>query len=131
MADSDFDREAARVAERAERAGVQARERLDRAGRISGEAATGDGAITVEVGPGGLLTDVRLTNAALRSGSEVVAAQIMELSRTATRRAGDRMYRVLAPMLGPGGERQLTALGYEPISEDDDDEPPATGLGGR
>jgi hypothetical protein len=74
------------------------------------------------VNPGGLLTSVRLSHAALRSGCDAVAQQIMELSWTATRRAGDRMYRALSPVLGPEGEDQLRSLGYEPFPEDEDDD---------
>jgi hypothetical protein len=53
-----------------------------------------------------------------------VVQQIMELSRTATRRAGDRMYRALSPVLGPGGDDQLRSLGYEPFPKDEDDDAP-------
>ncbi|WP_157357316.1 YbaB/EbfC family nucleoid-associated protein [Amycolatopsis nigrescens] len=99
--------------------------------KVSGKAATPDGAISVEVNPGGMLTEVKLTPLALRSGSEAIAAEIMRLAQRATRRAGDRMYQTLAPVLGPNGDKHLKSLGYEPIPEDDEDAPSDPGYGGR
>ncbi|MFC4001874.1 YbaB/EbfC family nucleoid-associated protein [Prauserella oleivorans] len=124
----NVDLEASRVADQAERAAEQARERFDRVGGVTGRAESADGGIRVEVAPGGLLTDVRLTHAALRAGSDALAQQITELAHRATRRAGDRMYRALAPVLGPDGEKHLSTLGYEPLPDDEDDVPY---LGGR
>ncbi|PXY32599.1 YbaB/EbfC family nucleoid-associated protein [Prauserella muralis] len=123
MAEFDVDREASRVSEQVERTAERAQEQFARAGSVAGRAESADGAIQVQVAPGGLLTDVRLTHAALRAGTDAVAQQVMELAQRATRRAGDRMYRALAPVLGPDGERHLASLGYEPLPDDEDDVP--------
>ncbi|WP_199434243.1 YbaB/EbfC family DNA-binding protein [Qaidamihabitans albus] len=131
MAEFDVDREVARAGEQADRTAERARERFERAGSVAGRAESANGAISVEVAPGGLLTDVRLTHAALRGGSEAVAQQIMELAERATRRAGDRMYGSLSPVLGKDGEKHLARLGYEPLPDDDEDEAPLPGHGGR
>ncbi|MBK1789236.1 YbaB/EbfC family nucleoid-associated protein [Prauserella cavernicola] len=112
------------------RTAAQAQDRFARIGSVAGKAESGDGSIRVEVAPGGLLTDVTLTHAALRSGTDAVARQIVELANKATRRAGDRMYRALSPVLGPGSDQQLASLGYEPLPDDEDDAP-YVGPGGR
>ncbi|MBB4685877.1 YbaB/EbfC family DNA-binding protein [Amycolatopsis jiangsuensis] len=116
MAEFDVDLAAARVAEQAERTGQEAAARFARSGPVVGKAEAAG--VTVEVAPGGLLTGLTLTRAALRSGSEALAGNIVELSRRATRRAGDRMHQVLAPVLEP---EQLAELGYEPLRPDDPD----------
>lgn len=121
MAEFDVDREIARVSEQVERTAERAEEQFARVGGMTGLAESRDAGISVEVNPGGLLTSVRLSHAALRKGCDSVAQQIMELSETATRRAGDRMYRALSPVLGREGEEQLRSLGYEPLPEDEDD----------
>jgi hypothetical protein len=123
MADIDLDREAARVAEHADSTADQARRRFDQVGKITGKAESGDGSISVEVSPGGLLAEVNLTRSALRFGSDSIAQQIMELSNLATRRAGDKMYQALAPVLGEGGAKHLESLGFERMP---DDEPEVT-----
>ncbi|MBB2504978.1 hypothetical protein [Amycolatopsis echigonensis] len=116
VAEFDMDRAVARVMEEASRAGDAAAARFERAGPVVGKAAAGG--VSVEVAPGGLLTGLTVTRAALRSGSEAVAAQIVELSRRAERRAGDRMHQVLSPVLGA---EAVAALGYTALSEDDPD----------
>lgn len=113
----DIDHELDTVVRRVE----QTEQRAQRIGPVTGQAASGDGAITVEVRPGGLLSEVKLTPAALASGSDALAAQIMALAERATRRAGANMHAALAPVLGPEGEKHLTSLGYEPDDEDDDE----------
>ncbi|SDH59869.1 YbaB/EbfC DNA-binding family protein [Actinokineospora alba] len=113
----DIDHELDTVVRRVE----QTEQRAQRIGPVTGQAASGDGAITVEVRPGGLLSEVKLTPAALSSGSDALAAQIMALAERATRRAGANMHAALAPVLGPEGEKHLTSLGYEPDDEDDDE----------
>lgn len=113
----DIDHELDTVVRRVE----QTEQRAQRIGPVTGQAVSGDGAITVEVRPGGLLSEVRLTPAALSSGSDALAAQIMALAERATRRAGANMHAALAPVLGPEGEKHLTSLGYEPDDEDEDE----------
>lgn len=113
----DIDHELDTVVRRVE----QTEQRAQRIGPVTGQAVSGDGAITVEVRPGGLLSEVKLTPAALSSGSDALAAQIMALAERATRRAGANMHAALAPVLGPEGEKHLTSLGYEPDDEDEDE----------
>ncbi|MCG3757329.1 MULTISPECIES: hypothetical protein [Amycolatopsis] len=116
VAEFDMDRAVARVMEEASRTGEAAAARFERAGPVVGKAAAGG--VSVEVAPGGLLTGLTVSRAALRGGSEAVAAQILELSRRAERRAGDRMYQVLSPVLGADA---VAALGYAALAEDDPD----------
>jgi hypothetical protein len=127
----DIDREAARVTEQVDRVADQARRQFERVGPVVGRAESPDGAVRVQVAPGGLLTDVRLTRAALRGGAEGIAKQIVELAGRATRRAGDRMYHTMAPVLGRGGEQHLRSLGFEPLPDDDEDAAPLSGYHGR
>ncbi|MEC3978483.1 YbaB/EbfC family nucleoid-associated protein [Amycolatopsis sp. H20-H5] len=126
MAEIDLDLEMSRLTEQVERTAREADERFARIGKVVGRAESGDGAIKVEVAPGGLLTGVTLSRAALRSGPDAIAAQIMELANRATRRAGERMYHALAPVLGEN-DPNLKSLGYEPIPEDDVDAEPIVG----
>jgi hypothetical protein len=118
VAEFDMDLAAARVAEQADRAGSEAAARFERSGPVVGKASSGDGAIEVQVAPGGLLTGVTIHRSALRHGSAVIADQIVELAQRATRRAGDKMYHALAPVVDAS---QLETLGYEPIPDDDPD----------
>ncbi|MFG1643872.1 YbaB/EbfC family nucleoid-associated protein [Amycolatopsis sp. NPDC049252] len=118
MAEFDMDLAAARIAEQADRAGAEASARFERTGPVVGKASSGDGAIEVQVAPGGLLTGLTIHRSALRHGSSVIADQIVELAQRATRRAGDRMYHALAPVVDAS---QLETLGYEPIPDDDPD----------
>lgn len=113
-----MDLAATRIAEQADRAGAEASARLERSGPVVGKASSGDGAIEVQVAPGGLLTGLTIHRSALRHGSSVVADQILELAQRATRRAGDKMYHALAPVVDAS---QLEVLGYEPIPDDDPD----------
>jgi hypothetical protein len=118
VAEFDMDLAAARVAEQADRAGAEASARFERSGPVVGKASSGDGAIEVQVAPGGLLTGLTIHRSALRHGSSVIADQILELAQRATRRAGDKMYHALAPVVDA---EQLETLGYQPIPDDDPD----------
>jgi hypothetical protein len=118
MTDFDADLAASRIAEQADRAGAEAAARLARSGPVVGKALSADAAIEVQVAPGGLLTGVTIHRSALRHGSAVLAGQILELAQRATRRAGDRMYHALAPVVAA---EQLETLGYQPIPDDDPD----------
>lgn len=106
----------ARIAEQADRAGAEAEARFARSGPVVGKAS--NDSIEVQVAPGGLLTGVTIHRSALRQGSAVLADQILELAQRATRRAGDKMYHALAPVVD---KEQLETLGYEPIPDDDPD----------
>lgn len=105
-----------RIAEAADRAEADASARVARSGPVVGKASTET--IEVQVAPGGLLTGLTIHRSALRQGSAVLADQIFELAQRATRRAGDKMYHALAPVLPA---EQLETLGYEPIPDDDPD----------
>ncbi|GAA3017928.1 YbaB/EbfC family nucleoid-associated protein [Actinokineospora globicatena] len=115
----DIDYELDAVARRVEQTEQRAAARLERVGPVTGQAS--NGAVTVEVRPGGQLSQVQLTPAALAGGAEALAAQIMVLAGQATRRAGAAMHQALAPVLGPEGERHLASLGYEPIEDEGED----------
>ena len=116
MAEFDIELATARIAEQASRAGAEVSARLERSGPVVGKAEA-DG-IEVRVAPGGLLTGLTIHRSALRHGSAVLADRIFELAQRATRRAGDRMYHALAPVVDAS---QLETLGYEPIPDDDPD----------
>jgi hypothetical protein len=118
VAEFDIELATARIAEQAERAGSEAAARFARSGPVVGKASSSDGAIEVQVAPGGLLTGLTIHRSALRHGSAVIADQVVELAQRATRRAGDRMYHALSPVLDA---EQLETLGYEPIPDDDPD----------
>ncbi len=112
----DIEHEAAVVDRRVRQAGERAAAQVARTGRISGRAASPDGGISVEVAPGGLLTDVRLSPAALSADMETLARQITALAARATRLAGANMHRALT---GVVGEKHLTSLGYVPAEDED------------
>ena len=116
MAEFDIELASSRIAEQASRAGAEVSARLERSGPVVGKASA-DG-IEVEVAPGGLLTGLSIHRSELRHGSAVLADRIFELAQRATRRAGDRMYHALAPVVDAS---QLETLGYEPIPDDDPD----------
>jgi hypothetical protein len=111
----DIEHELAAVDRRVRDASERAAEQLARVGRVSGRAASPDGAIGVEVAPGGLLTDVRLTDAALAADMETLARQITVLAERATRLAGGNMHQALA---GVVGEEHLASLGYVPVTDE-------------
>ena len=113
-----MDLASSRIAEQADRAGAEADARFERSGPVVGKASSPDSTIEVEVAPGGLLTGLTIHRSALRHGSSVIADQILELAQRATRRAGDKMYHALAPVVDAS---QLEVLGYEPIPDDDPD----------
>ena len=114
----DIQHELAVVDRRARDASERAAEQVARAGRISGRATSPDGGISVEVAPGGLLTDLRLSPAALSADLETLARQITVLAGRATELAGSAMYKALA---GVVGEKDLTSLGYVPVADEPDD----------
>jgi hypothetical protein len=113
----DIQHELAVVDRKVRHAEEQAAARVARAGRLAGRATTPDGSIGVEVAPGGLLTDVRLTPAALSADMETLARRITALAERATRRAGGNMHKALA---GVVGEKHLESLGYVPAEDEPD-----------
>jgi hypothetical protein len=113
----DIEHELAVVDRRVRQAEEQAAERVARAGRISGRATSPDGGISVEVAPGGLLTGVRLSPAALSADMQTLARQITVLAERATSLAGGNMHKALA---GVVGEKHLESLGYVPAEDEAD-----------
>ena len=114
----DIDHELAVVDRRVREAGDAAAAQVARAGRISGRATSPDGGISIEVAPGGLLTDVRLSPGALSADMETLARQITVLADRATRLAGGAMHKALAPVVG---EQDLESLGYVPVEDEEPD----------
>jgi YbaB/EbfC DNA-binding family protein len=115
----DIDRELAALDRTVAQADEQARAQVARVGRISGHAASPDGGIEVEVAPGGLLTGLKLSPAALSVDMETLARNIVSLADRATRRAGSNMYNALSPVLGEQGDKHLASLGYVPVDDDE------------
>jgi YbaB/EbfC DNA-binding family len=128
----DIQHELTAVDRRVRQASEQAAERVARAGRISGRAGSADGSIQIEVAPGGLLTDVRLSPAALSADMDTLARQITALADRATRLAGANMHEALT---GVVGEKHLESLGYLPVEDepatDDTDYGDPLGRGGQ
>jgi hypothetical protein len=93
----------------------------------SGATVTsGDGTLGVTVAPNGSLTDLRIADAALRSGSGAKLAQdILKLARKAQRTAAVNVADAFAP-LGGDSEAMHMITGYVPPEEPQ--EPQAAGL---
>lgn len=121
MAEIDIDHELAVVDRRVRQAGEHAAAEVARVGRISGRATSPDGTISVEVAPGGLLTDLRLSPAALQVDMETLARRIVSVAERATRLAGGNMHKALSPVVG---EKHLESLGYVPVDDDEADADP-------
>jgi hypothetical protein len=115
----DIDHELAAVDRKVAQAESQAQAQVARVGRITGRASSPDGGIEVEVAPGGLLTGLRLSPAALSVDMETLARNITSLADRATRRAGSNMHKALSPVLGDRGEKHLASLGYVPVDDED------------
>lgn len=115
--DIDIDHALAGVDRRAREAEDRAAAQVTRAGRISGRATSPDGGISVEVAPGGLLTDVRLAPSAMAADMETLARQITVLAARATRLAGGNMHKALS---GVVAEKHLESLGYVPAEDEPD-----------
>ncbi|GAB1508702.1 YbaB/EbfC family nucleoid-associated protein [Actinophytocola sp. KF-1] len=129
----DIDHELAALDRKVAQAGERAQAQVARVGRVTGKASSPDGGIEVEVAPGGLLTGLKLSPAAVSGDMETLARNITSLADRATRRAGSTMYKTLAPVLGERGEKHLESLGYVPVDDDEDGDfdDPLKHLGGR
>jgi hypothetical protein len=115
----DIDHEMAVLDRKVAHADEQAQAQVGRVGRISGKASSPDGGIEVEVAPGGLLTGLTLSPAAVSGDMDTLARNIISLADRATRRAGSNMYKALSPVLGERGEKHLESLGYVPVDDED------------
>lgn len=129
----DIDHELAALDRKVAQADERAQAQVARVGRVTGKASSPDGGIEVEVAPGGLLTGLKLSPAAVSGDMETLARNITALADRATRRAGSTMYKTLAPVLGERGEKHLESLGYVPVDDDEegDFDDPLKHLGGR
>ncbi len=129
----DIDHEMAALDRKVAQAEERAQAQVARVGRVTGKASSPDGGIEVEVAPGGLLTGLKLSPAAVSGDMETLARNITALADRATRRAGSTMYKTLAPVLGERGEKHLESLGYVPVDDEDDGDfdDPLKHLGGR
>lgn len=123
MAGSDAEwenrrREASMEAER-----VRLAEALGPPGSITGTASSSDGSVTVEVGMGGALREVRLTHRATRHGPAHLSHTVLAVARQATARANHKARAVYTEVLGEGAARHLDSLGlaYDPALLDDAD----------
>lgn len=121
MAEIDIDHELAVVDRRVQQASAHAAAEVAHVGRISGRATSPDGSISVEVAPGGLLTDLQLSPAALQVDMETLARRITSVAERATRLAGGNMHKALAPVVG---DKHLESLGYVPVEDDEADTDP-------
>jgi hypothetical protein len=115
----DIDHEMAGLDRKVAQADAQAQAQVARVGRISGRAGSPDGGIEVEVAPGGLLTGLSLSPAAVSGDMETLARNIVSLADRATRRAGSNMHAALSPVLGERGEKHLASLGYVPVDDEE------------
>jgi len=115
----DIDHEMTVLDNKVAQADAQAQAQVARVGQISGRASSPDGGIEVEVAPGGLLTGLTLSPAAMSGDMETLARNIMSLADRATRRAGSNMFKALSPVLGERGEKHLESLGYVPVDDED------------
>jgi DNA-binding protein YbaB len=95
-------------------------ENLEDSGAV---VTSADGTISVTVAPNGSLTDLRLADAALRSGSGAkVAEEILKLARKAQRAAAVKVAEAFAP-LGGDSEAMHMVTGYIPPEEPEAPEP--------
>lgn len=118
----DIDHEMAVLDRKVAQTGEQAQNQVARVGRITGTASSPDGGIEIEVAPGGLITNLRLSPAAVSGDMETLARNITALADRATRIAGSKMHKTLAPVLGDRGEKHLESLGYVPVDDDEEGE---------
>jgi hypothetical protein len=116
----DIDHEMAALDRKVAQADERAQAQVARVGRVTGKASSPDGGIEVEVAPGGLITGLRLSPAAVSGDMETLARNITSLADRATRRAGSNMHKALAPVLGERGEKHLESLGYVPVDDEED-----------
>ena len=77
-----------------------------------------DGSVTVSVAPNGSLTDLRISDSALRSGSGAqLAALVMRTAREAQRQAAARLVESFSALGGVDSEATKMLTGYVPPPE--------------
>ncbi len=84
-----------------------------------GSASSPDGAVTVAVAPNGALTDVKLTDAALRKSPAQLSAEIVEVARKAQRGAAVKVAETFEAVNGTGSETYRVITEYLPPAEEE------------
>lgn len=85
--------------------------------RITGSARSHDGAVAVEVLPGGALSSITLTPAATGLGARGLADAVLAAVAEATALANQRTRAALRAGLAGVGDRELSALGLDTPDE--------------
>ncbi len=78
-------------------------------------AVSGDEAVTVTVAANGSLTDLRLTDAAMRKSAGELATEILAMTRQARQTAASRVAEAFVPL---GGDRDVLQRIAESVSDD-------------
>ncbi|MBW4716192.1 YbaB/EbfC family nucleoid-associated protein [Saccharothrix obliqua] len=79
--------------------------------RVRAHATSPDGAVTVEVGAQGGLTDLELADDAYRLRPAQLAALIVRTAGEAAAKAAERTYRVIDPVLPGGADPEAVVRG--------------------
>jgi hypothetical protein len=116
-----LDTEIERADRKIRETGARVSAHLARSGAVTGQAVSPDGAITVAVGPGGRLLDLRIANSALTMRPEQLAAELVTLAQRAARNADARTHQSLRSVVSPEVSRNLGALGVASTGEADVD----------
>ncbi|HET9142688.1 YbaB/EbfC family nucleoid-associated protein [Actinophytocola sp.] len=113
---SSFEAKVAEVAQKA----AEFKVNLEAAGATE---ASPDGSLRVTVAPNGALTDLSISDAALRGSGGELAAQIMQLARKAQRAAAVHVAEAFAPLAGEDSESLRMVTGFIPPEEEEEPEP--------
>ncbi|HEX3779436.1 MAG TPA: YbaB/EbfC family nucleoid-associated protein [Pseudonocardiaceae bacterium] len=92
---ADYEQTLANTAANAQQAGENLRQ-------VNGTATAPHGEVTVEVGAGGALTDLRLTAAARALEADQLARLILATAQQAQRAAGTRVVEIMTAYVGDG-----------------------------
>ncbi|WP_051773328.1 YbaB/EbfC family nucleoid-associated protein [Saccharothrix sp. NRRL B-16314] len=87
-----------------------------------GSASSNDGFVTVTVAPNGALTDVRLTDGAMRKSAAQLSAEIVEVARKAQRGAAVKVAETFSAVNGTDSETYRVITEYLPPAEDEQDQ---------
>jgi DNA-binding protein YbaB len=86
-------------------------------------ASSSDGTVTVTVAPNGSLSDLRITDAALRGSGSQLAALVMRTAREAQRQAAQHVLTAFTALGGTDSEATRMLTGFVPPPEDEPTEP--------
>jgi hypothetical protein len=109
---SSFEAKVAEVAQKA----AEFKENLETAGATESSA---DGSLRVTVAPNGALTDLSISDSAMRGSGGELAEQIMRLARKAQRSAAVHVAEAFAPLAGEDSESLRMVTGFIPPEEDE------------